>query len=756
MRSYARRRLYHLVPRSPLDGWCQRGLMVLAISGGSACALFFTKQSDWPLGLAVFLPFFLLFAPFATRWINFFSLEEKHHELINQSFYLVMILSFPFLTPSATAASWGVALLLCLHGYAMRYARFDNFAALALILSTAELLLAHHVLWPGDLLARAIVSTWMLSSLLLAGGIATWLHARWSRRRLLRHERSHLNPPEDGAGLWARARFMMIMGLMLFPLGLILQQTTSWMVPKEKAVSSDSFVASDNANSDTGEENSNRDLAEIDHEPPRDFIFPTEIPWQGRVTQSTKDVWLFQLRSDRDINRTRPYFSAARPLYLAATTFDTLSEKGLSRGFAPEAIFHANSGLGSDDWVIFNPDFRKDAVIQFKMKTRPLLHQQNGGKGRLSFLLHDRTMVALRYPSCRLDENDHTALAEVPKSAMFEYQWLSHPVNKNVPLVSVRRAPPRYLTLPKEAEFRPWVQAALDLCQEKPSQQAKLDRILNHFHQDYVYDLEPSAKNGIQAFSDFFEQKRGYCSYFASAAMLYLRANGIACRVATGFMVTEYSTQHQAYLGRLPGHAWVEVLQNDGTWRTLEPTPSGSRMDAIAALRARQDTEAFPEDPAPPVALEIPAAVEETEQPSQSLNSNSASLNLVMTSIGAILGIVVLAVTIGNLASVLMQRKKQHAKEAMFSTEAILAMDYWARVRSHLEILGFHKKRSESASEFARSVQRWGGEFYLPLSTITRLVYRTRFGGHIWSGREWDFLDRFEDLLIRKANDTRD
>jgi len=53
-------------------------------------------------------------------------------------------------------------------------------------------------------------------------------------------------------------------------------------------------------------------------------------------------------------------------------------------------------------------------------------------------------------------------------------------------------------------------------------------------------------------------------------------------------------------------------------------------------------------------------------------------------------------------------------------------------------------------------VQRWGGEFYLPLSTITRLVYRTRFGGHIWSGREWDFLDRFEDLLIRKANDTRD
>lgn len=733
--------------------------MGIGLSGGAACALFLHASEGWWLGIALLYPFLLLFGPFATRWMNFFDIAEKHHQQINQAFYLVVLLSFPFLAERPTPFSWALICLLSLHGYALRYARLDNFAVLALILPLMELLLAHIVLWPGGVFAKVFSSTWILSTLLLAGGVTTWIHARWSRRRLLLRDRSHNNPAESGTGLWGRARFMMLLGLLLFPIGLSLQQTALWTVPHPKTTS----AASANGLSPfTAAEENEEEAASTDKQgaPARDFVFSDSIPFQGELVSSSRDALLFQIKSERDVGRTRPYYSAARPLYLPITTFDTLDENGLSRSFAPEAIFHAKSGLGSDDWIIFDPNFQKSSVLQFKMKTRPLLHEKGGGKGNLSYLPHDRRMVAMRYPSCRLDERDQTALAEVPDSAMFEYQWLSEPVNSEVPLVSRLRANPSYLALPRGPEFRPWIEQAELLCQDLNSSQLKLERILTHFQQEYRYDLKPSTTDGVQAFEDFFHNKRGYCSYFASATMMYLRANGIASRVATGFMVTEYSTARQAYIGRLPGHAWVEVLQADGNWRAVEPTPTSLRMDAIAASREASRADEFPDEENPEA---LAAAEVITEDPKSRDHSTTGAdtfigvtRGILAVSLGAIMSIVAFAMLFGHLASLFGQKRERKRKEALFTPEAIHAMDYWARIRELLHEIGFRKKRSQSASEFTQAVQFWGGDFYKPLSTVTRLVYRTRFGGYIWSEREGDFLERFEEQLIEKARQAQD
>ncbi|MDA1114093.1 MAG: transglutaminase-like domain-containing protein [Planctomycetota bacterium] len=760
MKPSASRRLYPTLPPSPLDGWCQRGLMGLAISGGAACALSLSADHGWWFGIALLYPFLLLFGPFATRWMNFFDIAEKHHRQINQAFYLVVLLSFPFLAPQPTLTSWVLVCLLSLHGYALRYARRNHFAVLALLLPLTELLLAYSILWPNGVFAKVFVSTWLLSTLLLAGGVTTWIHARWSRRCLSMRDRSHNNPAETGNGLWERARFMMLLGLLLFPIGLVLQQAALWAVVEAEVVQPLPPLLSTSSNSTQDVKTALDDVKDASV-PTRDFVFPETISFQGTVANATRDALLFQIKSERDLGRKRPYYSAARPLYLTATTFDTLNEKGLSRGFAPEAIFHSKSGLGSDDWIIFDPDFKKSSVFQFKMKTRPILHEQNGGMGHLSYLLHDRRMVAMRYPSCRLDEEDQTALAEPPDSAMFEYQWLSLPVDSKTPLISTERASPRYLSLPRGAEFRPWIADAELLCQDLSTSKQKLQRVLTHFQQDFRYDLNPSTADGIQAFEDFFANRRGYCTYFASAAMLYLRANGIACRVATGFMVTDYSAARQAYIGRLPGHAWVEVLLADGNWRAVEPTPVTLRMDAIAANRNTSRAEDFPADGE----TDALAAAEvkpntDADEAIQKTDGSSAFIGvtrgILVISLGMILSIVVFAMLFGHLASVFGQKRERKRKEALFTPEAMLAMDYWARIRELLQELGFHKKRSQTASEFTESVQFWGGDFYKPLNTVTRLVYRTRFGGYIWSEREGEFLDRFESQLIEKSQAPQD
>lgn len=83
-----------------------------------------------------------------------------------------------------------------------------------------------------------------------------------------------------------------------------------------------------------------------------------------------------------------------------------------------------------------------------------------------------------------------------------------------------------------------------------------------------------------------------YCSYFASAMALMLRAEGIPARVVTGFLATEtVGRDMDKFLVRVrDAHAWVEaflpVPGGGSRWARFDPTPPGSRS---AALRSGEN-----------------------------------------------------------------------------------------------------------------------------------------------------------------------
>jgi hypothetical protein len=72
-----------------------------------------------------------------------------------------------------------------------------------------------------------------------------------------------------------------------------------------------------------------------------------------------------------------------------------------------------------------------------------------------------------------------------------------------------------------------------------------------------------------------FEDRRGYCNYYASAMIMMLRSLGIPARLAAGFSQGEWDGATQGYLVReRDAHTWVEVyFPGTGGWSSIRPQP---------------------------------------------------------------------------------------------------------------------------------------------------------------------------------------
>ncbi len=76
-------------------------------------------------------------------------------------------------------------------------------------------------------------------------------------------------------------------------------------------------------------------------------------------------------------------------------------------------------------------------------------------------------------------------------------------------------------------------------------------------------------------FHDFFlNEKPGYCYWFASAAVLALRANDIPARLVCGFVVNENIGDGIWLVRERDAHSWVEWQDERGYWHRADPTPA--------------------------------------------------------------------------------------------------------------------------------------------------------------------------------------
>jgi transglutaminase-like putative cysteine protease len=94
----------------------------------------------------------------------------------------------------------------------------------------------------------------------------------------------------------------------------------------------------------------------------------------------------------------------------------------------------------------------------------------------------------------------------------------------------------------------------------------------------------PGAEGGARNLAHFLSgDAGGHCEYFATALVLMLRTQRIPCRVVTGYRSEEWDEDGGFLTVRARhAHAWVEVLDPQAGWYTVDPTPTVGAGPAAA------------------------------------------------------------------------------------------------------------------------------------------------------------------------------
>lgn len=107
--------------------------------------------------------------------------------------------------------------------------------------------------------------------------------------------------------------------------------------------------------------------------------------------------------------------------------------------------------------------------------------------------------------------------------------------------------------------------------------------IQNYLRSNYPYTLTTSPVPYGRDFVDYFlfDEKKGYCTYFATAMAIMCRLEGIPSRYVEGFILDSPQRDSDGYYSAFStrAHAWVELYFEGYGWINFEPTPGYTVID---------------------------------------------------------------------------------------------------------------------------------------------------------------------------------
>jgi transglutaminase-like putative cysteine protease len=136
----------------------------------------------------------------------------------------------------------------------------------------------------------------------------------------------------------------------------------------------------------------------------------------------------------------------------------------------------------------------------------------------------------------------------------------------------------RYLALPATVPLSVGAlanQIIMDANAANPYDYARA--IESYLRKNYTYSTDiQSPPPGVDRAAWFlFQEKQGYCEYYATSMVVMLRSLGVPARMATGYAPGAFDTDLQAYVVKeSAAHAWPEVYFPGYGWIEFEPTPS--------------------------------------------------------------------------------------------------------------------------------------------------------------------------------------
>lgn len=135
-----------------------------------------------------------------------------------------------------------------------------------------------------------------------------------------------------------------------------------------------------------------------------------------------------------------------------------------------------------------------------------------------------------------------------------------------------------YLQMPNSVPERVY-ELTYDIVAGSRSSEEKVERIINYLNKNYQYTLEvfdvPEGRDFVDYF--LFDEKKGYCTYFATAMTVMCRIAGVPARYSEGFKVDRKGEGNtRINVTNEEAHAWCEVLidPEKDIWAIADASPT--------------------------------------------------------------------------------------------------------------------------------------------------------------------------------------
>ena len=123
------------------------------------------------------------------------------------------------------------------------------------------------------------------------------------------------------------------------------------------------------------------------------------------------------------------------------------------------------------------------------------------------------------------------------------------------------------------------------------SDRERLERTVRWLQSSFSYTLDTGAFETHDPLAEFlFQKKKGYCEYFATAAAVLLRLQGVPSRYVKGFAVGPHNAVGDHHRVRdSHAHAWIDAYLPGEGWVEADPTPPAAFAARHAERHGRLD-----------------------------------------------------------------------------------------------------------------------------------------------------------------------
>jgi hypothetical protein len=139
----------------------------------------------------------------------------------------------------------------------------------------------------------------------------------------------------------------------------------------------------------------------------------------------------------------------------------------------------------------------------------------------------------------------------------------------------------RLLSIPPEIDPRVIKMAGM-ICLHAHTPQEKITAIVSYLQHHYAYSLRVRPGHGDPISNFLLRRKSAHCEYFASAATMLLRTQGVPTRYVIGYYAHEATGTGELIVRLQDAHAWAESWVDGAGWVVVDATPGDGRPDKFA------------------------------------------------------------------------------------------------------------------------------------------------------------------------------